>query len=176
MRAKDAITLIVSNSVAPLVKDAQFKKSHFNFHRRLGTVVQVINIQLSQFNQADEGSFYVNVAFAFDELRKHENRLILEKPEEYECDMRRRLEHLLSDTPFIWNVSLESDLDELANGLARRIKKLLEYLNKIDSLSNFLTTALEEEWFAAPGEYDLMARMYDAVGKKDAAQKYRRLF
>lgn len=118
----------------------------------------------------------MNVAFAFDELRNHEGKPLVEKPKEHECDVRRRLEQLIVNTPFIWSVTSQSDLNQLANDLSSRFEKLLEYLNQIDSLSRFIATALEKQWFAMPGEYDLMARMYDAMGKNENAKECKRLY
>jgi hypothetical protein len=176
MKARDAIDSIINASVAKVAREAGFKKSHLNFFRRKGAVVQVINIQLSRWNRGDEGVFYVNIALAFDELRTHEATPITETPKEYECDFRRRLEHLVPDVPFAWKISPQADGKLLAEALLQGVSVALGFLDNIDSLSSFLKIALKENRFALPGEYDLLARLHDAIGNVEAAEEYRELF
>jgi hypothetical protein len=158
MKARDTIKIIIDTGIAGIALDAGFKKSGFNFFRRQDLVVQVINVQLSRWNRGDTGSFYVNVALAFDELRKHEAIPIIETPKDYECDFRRRLEHIIPDTPFAWEISPQVDSKLLSRILLNKISVALKYLDAINSLPTFLEIALEEKWFALPGEYDLLGR------------------
>jgi hypothetical protein len=170
------IEQIVKNSVAGIARSAGFKKSRLNFFRRKGSVIQVINIQLSCYNRGSEGQFYVNVAFAFDEFRHYISKPIDETPLEYECDFRERLEYLIPDTPHIWKITSQVDKDAMAQALSQRINTILIFLNQIDSLSSFLEIALQNKWFALPGEYETLASFHEAIGKYKVATEYKKLF
>jgi hypothetical protein len=176
MRPRKVIESIINTSVAIAARAAGFKKSRMNFFRRKGTVVQVINIQLSQWNYGDKGDFYVNIALAFDELRAHETVQIIETPKEYECDFRKRLEYLVPGTPYKWEVFPQADSESIAQSLFQSISVVISLLNEIDSLSSFLKVALAEEWFALPGEYNLLARLHDTLGNAEDGEKYRQLY
>ncbi|MGG6460919.1 MAG: DUF4304 domain-containing protein [Candidatus Eiseniibacteriota bacterium] len=176
MKPQDIIVSIVNASITKVARDAGFKKYHLNFFRRKGTVIQVINVQLSPWNRGLEAYFYINIALEFDELRTHEGKPIIEMPKEYQCDFRRRIEHLVPETSFAWEVTPEVDADSVALKLHQSITVVLDFLNQIDSLSTFLNIATSEKWFALPGEYDFLARLYDALGDTEEAEKNRRLF
>ena len=112
MNASKIIVQLVTAGAAPVLKAAHFKKSNFNFHRRQGSVVQVVNFQRSEHNRAGGGVFFVNVGIAFDELWRLKGldlngsmRRYLEKPLEHECHFRSRLESLIADCPRWWVVS-----------------------------------------------------------------------
>jgi len=176
MKPREIIESIVNASVTKVAREAGFKKSRLNFFRRKGTSVQVINIQLSRWNRGLEAYFYVNIALAFDELRAYEGIPIVETPKEYECDFRKRLEHLVPGTPYAWQVTPQVDSESIAQALLQSISGVLSFLNEIDSLSTFLKIALKEKWFALPGEYDLLARLHDALGNTAEAEENRQLF
>ena len=176
MKPREVIISIIDASVAKAAREAGFKKFRLNFFRRKGTVVQVINIQLSRWNRGTEGSFYVNIALAFDEVRTYEAIPIIETPKEYECDFSRRLEHLVPGTPYKWKVSPQSDNELIVRSLFQSISVVISYLDEIDSLPTFLKIALKEKWFALPGEYHLLARIHDALGNAEEAEVNRRLY
>jgi len=71
----------LANSIKPLLKQTGFKKSAFNWHRKLNNVVQVINIQGSQWSKA----VYINLGVFFLEIEQKD------KPKEYDCHIRQRL-------------------------------------------------------------------------------------
>jgi len=176
MKPREIIESIVNASVTKVAREAGFKKSRLNFFRRKGTIIQVINIQLSRWNRGLEADFYVNIALAFDELRIHDGIPMVETPKEYECDFRSRLERLVPGTPHIWQVAPQVESESIAMSLFQSISVAVSFLNEIDSLSTFLNIALKEKWFALPGDYDLLARLHDALGNTVEAEKSRRLF
>jgi len=74
-------------AIKPLMKDAGFKKSAFNWHRRADNVVQVLNFQGSQWSK----SVYVNLGVYFLDIGSKEN------PPEYDCHIRERLSGIAPD-------------------------------------------------------------------------------
>lgn len=176
MKPQDIIKSIINNSVAKVACEEGFKRSNYNFFRRKGSTVQVLNIQLSRWNHGNEASFYVNASLAFDELRKFEDRAIEESPKYYGCDFYHRLEHYVPDTPPIWNVKLDMNIEPMVKSLNKKIYVLINNFNRIESLHDFLDIALKEDWFAFPGEYDLLARFQDSLGNTEKAEEARTLF
>ena len=176
IKARKLIEDIITISLVKTAKEEGFKKKRLTFFRRNGLVVQLINIQLSAYNIGSTGSFFVNIAFAFDEFRNHQSIPITEAPVEYMCDFRRRLEHIIPGTPYRWEVSSKTDINSLANEFNSKIIKVFNYLNRIDSLSSFIDIALKNKWFALPGEYDLLASFQEVVGDLQASKENKRLF
>jgi hypothetical protein len=112
MNASKIIDQLVTAGAAPVLEEAHFTKSKFDFHRRQGSVVQVVNFQRSEHNSVGESTFFVNVGIAFDELWRAQgldlngsNHRYLEKPLEHQCHFRSRLESLIADCPRWWVVS-----------------------------------------------------------------------
>jgi hypothetical protein len=167
MKAHDIVKQIVALGITPKAREAGFRKSTFSFYRRRGSVVHVVNVQLSHGNFADQGAFYVNVGLDFDELRVLDKKPISEKPKEYECDLRRRLEHLASDAPSIWNVDSQTDISYIASKLGDHFTKLVALLDPIDSVSAFL----EQQWEGTGSHYGLLARMHYVLGDMNKARK-----
>ncbi len=117
--SEELLDAIVQFAVTPILKRIGFRKSARNYHRRLGEVVQVVNIQSSHGSSSSEKKFYVNVGLAFDEICRQRKFEILEKPRECECDergQRWRLEHLYAETSASWTVGVnEENADANAN-------------------------------------------------------------
>src|SRR4051794_5097536 len=96
----EAFNDVVRDAVTAVLKPAGFSKSGTNYHRRLSSCVQVVNVQTSRGSTLDEKRFFINVGLAFDELCGLTDVPVLEKPKEYECDdrgTRDRLEKLVSN-------------------------------------------------------------------------------
>lgn len=77
----------LASAIAPLMKDSGFKKSRFNWHRNMDNVVQVLNLQGSQWSK----SMYVNLGIYFLEIGSEE------KPLEHDCHVRERLTGVSTD-------------------------------------------------------------------------------
>ena len=165
MNARKISDTIIATGAAPVLKAAGFVKHDFNFHRRKGSVVQVMNFQRSIDNRGGDNVFFVNVGIAFDDLWKLQGidlngsmRKHLEAPLEYECHFRSRLENLVVNCPRWWVVSegnaalfqetSQTNGQEIASseGEAARVAKFLAdcveqaviKMNQIDSSKSFL--------------------------------------
>jgi len=71
----------VAQHVADVLKEHGFRKKHRTWHRGANGVIQVLNLQASQWNQHD---FYCNLALYLTDLGD------LASPPEYKCHIRRR--------------------------------------------------------------------------------------
>jgi|GEM_PF-1813870 len=105
----------LANAIKPMLKKAGFKKTAFNWHRKQGNVIQVINFQGSQWSK----TVYVNLGVFFLEIEEQE------KPKEYDCHIRQRLPGISS------NLKRCNELFDLENSLSNEeryteVIKLLE--------------------------------------------------
>ena len=160
MRVKDSIKTVIDKGIAAVVSSDNFQRTQFNFRRRHGSTIQVINIQPSAENMGNASTFYINIGIAFDELWQHFGMVIPTQPMEYDCHFRARLEQLFSDCPKYWVVSgdsfttqffkqvsrfggreiasNESEVDQVIIFLSLQIRKAVSVLNQIDSPRTFL--------------------------------------
>ena len=164
MKAAEIIRRVVHFGLKPLARTCGFRKSGLYFHRRLGEVVQVLHIQLSQSNFGSEGSFYVNIGLAFDRLWQAAARPVPEQPKEYECHFRRRLGELVEE-PSRWSVSELTDRAEMGRTLARCIEPVIAEMDRIDSVAGFVG----HPWMAGGDDPLLLARLYDSLCDAEAA-------
>jgi hypothetical protein len=126
---------VVREAVTAVLKSAGFRKSGMNYHRRRGTCVQVVNVQVSRLSTRDEKRFYVNVGLAFDELCSLAHVPILEKPKEYECDARGtrdRLQDLIPGNDEDWHAGPQHDVAETVERLRGAMATLVAELDRID--------------------------------------------
>lgn len=167
--AEEALNTVVRDAVTAVLKPIGFKKSANTFHRRLGSCVQVVNIQGSMGSSWMEKTFYVNVGLAFDEICRHTNRSIMEKPKEHECDargMRARLEQLVTNSPAQWEVSATSDASAISQSLRPMIEQMVLVLNQIDGLVGFR----DSPWFQWHPALAVPAQVHYLLGNKQAAR------
>jgi hypothetical protein len=179
MKKTPPLKYIVNNSIKLLLKDAGFKKTRFRFHRRRGSVVQVIMIRGSHYGMGS-GDFYVDVNLAFDKLQEVDRKNLSKRfkgretempgPDTPIIDFLKSLNRLVPDTPHYWLVSPEN-IDHIANELASKVKLLISNLDRINSIPSFLSM----KWLGVGSDYLLAARLYYAVGDLESAAKYAHL-
>src|SRR5574340_491792 len=106
MNVSKMIDELIATGAAPALAASGFSRKKENFHRRKGSVVQVVNFQRSSDNGGESGVFFINVGLAFDELWKAQGhdlngpmKTALEEPFEHECHFRSRLEALIPHCP-----------------------------------------------------------------------------
>lgn len=167
---------IIDSGIELLLKDAGFKKTRFRFHRRHGSVIQVIKIRGSHHGMG-RGDFCVDVSLAFDDLQEVDRKNLRERfkgretempsPDTPIIDFPTSLNRLIPDTPHYWLVSSEN-IDHIANELASRIKLLISDLDRVNSIPIFLSM----NWLGVGSDYILAARLYYAIDDLENAAKY----
>jgi hypothetical protein len=165
MQATDRLNDLLRQTLVPLAKAARFRKTRLNFHRRLGSVVHVINIQLSQGNTWDEARFYVNIGVSFDELCTLCKQPVNEAPKEYECHWRQRMEQVIDGALPYWTVTATTDLEQMAERLGPAFSNVIENLSEVDSLEQFR----RHPWFQIPADPTFKCLAHYAAGDFDAA-------
>jgi hypothetical protein len=182
LNARKISDTIIATGAAPVLKAAGFTKQDLNFHRRQGSVVQVMNFQRSIDNRGGDNVFFVNVGIAFDDLWKLQGidlhgsmRKHLEAPLEHECHFRSRLENLVVNCPRWWVVSetnaslfretsqshgreiatTAEEATRVAEFLADCVERAVIELNQIDSSKSFLA----HHWKDVPGNQGMTQQL-----------------
>ncbi len=88
--AANSLTTEFTKQLAPTMKARGYRKTGATWHRSFDKLIQVFNIQKSQWGN----QFYLNVGVYLRDLGDELN------PTEYRCHVRCRAEHLLSSADF----------------------------------------------------------------------------
>lgn len=133
--ASDVIMAAGSIVHQRLLKDLGYRKTRLNWVRS-DEWVQVINIQLSSWNDAGDAQFTVNLGLFIEPLHIASGaRPVSKNLKEYECDVRERIGELMpTKTDQWWRVKRESDPDRIANELISNLERhALPWLGKMNS-------------------------------------------
>ena len=111
--------------IAPINKQQGFKKRGRNFHKALVDCIYVINVQASQWNEADSGQFTINLGVYFPNIELEtwgDIAEITERPTEPRCTARTRIGSLVE--PYCdkwWEISPTSSQAEIGNEVVHLI-------------------------------------------------------
>lgn len=134
------IELIVAGGLAPLLKGSNFTKKARYFYRKHDDRIDVINLQSSQWNNASEGRFTVNVGLYYPAISVITNAPIVKgMPKVYDCTIQERIGHLTEgNLDHWWKIDSTTDDIKIASDLAKQVDQLC--LPWLDRLSNLETT------------------------------------
>jgi hypothetical protein len=110
--------------IAPFLKQLKFSKTGHNFNKRINGLVQVFNVQKSQWNDKTHVSFTFNLGFFHDLLYKTawDKTYIPKVIKEYDCFLNTRIGHLINGTD-IW---FQLNQDTIYEELRKDIRDILE--------------------------------------------------
>jgi hypothetical protein len=168
--AEEWMLKILANGVTPPLKDAGFRKTGTNYHRRRGQTVQVVNVQLSHGSTWDEKIFYVNAGIAFDAICELAELPVSERPKEFECDRRgtrARLEDLVEGAPDTWTIREGVAVAEISVTLRELITRLRAELDRIDGLAAYRS----HPWFDRFRPSGVNAQILFLLEDRDAARQ-----
>ena len=142
--ALSPLTAQFAGELAPDMKSRGFRKTGPNWHRDLDSMIQVLNIQKSQWGD----QFYINLGIYLKDLGNEAH------PTEYRCHVRARAERFLDGEEF-------SDFHRLLNfdepvPLADRYKELKRLIAK---------SALA--WLDANSTKEALARSLESSGTRN---------
>jgi hypothetical protein len=121
-----SIDEIINLGPGPLLKTYGFSKSGRTFHRKIGDVWQVINVQTSTSNIGVNGKFTINLGVYHPTIARLAGKsLRTDKPKEYECIIRERIGSLLpAKTDYWWEITPSTNLEFIAQTIGSIIKDL----------------------------------------------------
>jgi hypothetical protein len=117
----------VHDQIAPLLREAGYRGSGQNFHRRFGRNWGVVNFQKSSFGSRDEVSFYVNLGTASAVVLEASGENVEKPPAEATCHWRTRLEELVPGRGVKWKIRTgidETTLGEITEEVRRDMREV----------------------------------------------------
>ena len=135
--AQDSIKAMITSLHQRHLKALGFRKTA-NTWTRSADWPQVINVQLSQWNSAEEAKITINLGISIEALHKAAEGLPLkDKLKEYDCDIRSRIGQLHADKlDKWWTVSTTTNSDDLADDLFSNIATYgLPWFNRLTTYS-----------------------------------------
>jgi len=86
---------VVAKALAPILKEAGYRKSGRTFRRKNGSCVQVVNVQASAWSSADSLKFTVNLGVFFEEVSAAnpfwQSKVGEAGPDVWSCHVRERI-------------------------------------------------------------------------------------
>jgi hypothetical protein len=139
---------IVKRTVAPFFKGLGFKKNGNGFNRTTHDIIQAVNIQKSQWNHADNISFTFNIGFFNADIYKDSwDKGIPKFIREYYCQIHFRLGHITKKTDYWYELNEKVTVDEIENEIKHHLgnflKPILETVQTMNSMKEFITTNTE---------------------------------
>lgn len=160
---------VIGAGLAPLLKEAGFKKQARNFRRAHNDHTDVINVQLFRYNDATHGRFTVNLGVYYPAIAGITEAFPVEgKPKEYDCTVRQRIGFLLeAGTDFWWEIDQSTDDADTAADLESAVAKYgLPWLDSLSDLNVVKRFARDNH-----GEF-VAAGIALHLGDRDEAQYY----
>lgn len=140
--SRDAIHEAVKLGLAPLMKRHGFRKNGLSFARRRGPLGHFLDVQLSQWNRGAAGQFYLNAGVMFDDICRLHAKEPPSLPKYDDCHFMVRLERLNPDLPAAVNVDESTNIEALADWLARTVEETFVLpLDTVNSASDFARTS-----------------------------------
>jgi hypothetical protein len=116
------IDKLIKDHLAPVMKDNGFRKSGANFWREDENVIDVLNIQKSQWNDAWDASFYVNLGAYWKAFHRTQDTEFKSKfPHEYDCTVFSRVSE---PTINVWILRPDSDLRQVGTILTETVQQI----------------------------------------------------
>ncbi len=125
MHASELIDTAIIKHIAPFLKLAGFRKKAHNFWRDAGHVIDVITIQKSQWNDAADAQFAVNLGLYWPRVQNAiGNTARGTPPREYDCVVRTRLGPLFDGgRDFWWKVRDEADVQAVGSDVVEKLRE-----------------------------------------------------
>lgn len=137
------IDIIVSADLAPMLKQAGFRKQARNFRREHDNHTDVINVQADRYNDANHGRFTVNLGVYYPAIADISEALPVNgPPKEYNCTARERIGFLMeARADFWWEIDRRSNDADTAHHLANTVATCgmpwLDDLSDLDAVKRF---------------------------------------
>lgn len=136
---------IVKRTIAPFFKGLGFKKNGNSFNRTTGDIIQVANIQKSQWNHADHVSFTFNIGFFNEDIYKNSwDKAVPKFIREFDCQIHFRLGHITKQSDYWCELNEKVTVDnleiEIKDHLDNFLKPILETVQTTNSMKEFMIT------------------------------------
>jgi hypothetical protein len=166
MMVRETLSAALAVAVAGLAKAHGFRKKALAFRRAHGQTTQAISFQLSGGNTSQEGAFYVNIGISFDAVTALGGSTTGQLKIAGEAmQFAAQLDDLVPGAPAVWEITEQTDPQDLGAQLGRVLAPVLERLDSIDSPASMLRQFPLDEG----AQRVLRAQFHYVAGDFDAA-------
>ena len=141
---------LVKEVIAPQLRELDFKKSNTNFNRHVDGIVQLLNIQKSQYNHSERILFTINIGFYNSEVFKiSKNKTEVPKFITIDnCFVRGRTGRLIYGHDYWYELSTEKSYESVLNQVDQDLRKyilpLFKYLETLNSIVELIKMDIEK--------------------------------
>lgn len=126
---------LIKEIIAPTFKMIGFKKKANNFYKSTNDLIQIFNVQKSQWNSKDDISFTFNIGFFSPEIFQETwDRLIPDIPKEYDCFISFRSGFITDKKDKWYELNEKNNYDKLTIEIKSDLQK-----SAIDLFNNYQT-------------------------------------
>jgi hypothetical protein len=140
----EMIDELVKTHLKPALKELGFKCKTPTFFRKNGELVEIISLQKSQWNDAGEAQFTINLGVYWPNVQETLGRVCKTlPPKEYECTLRQRLGPLFDEgKDYWWRVNPISDIQAIGKDVVEKVRGFaLPWLIRATSLDDAVKMA-----------------------------------
>jgi hypothetical protein len=124
MHASQLIDATIIKHVAPFLRSVGFRKKAHRFWRDAGPVLDVVTIQKSQWNDAEDGRFAINLGLYWFEIQQAIGRAAkATPPRDADCTVFQRLGIIACDGRDVWwTVREEADVSSAGADVVQKLR------------------------------------------------------
>lgn len=164
---------IIKRTIVPFFKGLGFKKNGNGFNRKTHDIVQMANIQKSQWNHMDNVSFTFNIGFFNEDIYKDSwDKAAPNFVREYDCQVHFRLGHITKQRDYWYELNEKVAVDKLENEIIDHldnfVKPILESVQSTKSIKEFITTNADLKR-TIPTAYQILLLL--KTGDRDTAER-----
>ncbi len=142
--AQDKFKELLAGDFGPWLKERGFKRRDTTFRRRRDQAWQILNFQRSQFSDASDVPFTINLGVALDLLHDDPSWRSRGWPLEYECDFRERIGQLHKGEDHWWRVRPLRPTRGIVKDVLAALETALLWLDAHAEPRSMLTSALRD--------------------------------
>ncbi len=166
---------IMKDTISPFFKGIGFKKKTLHYAKQINDIIQVFNVQKSQWNSYhDDLSFTFNVGFYNDLLflESWDRKETTDFPKHYDCQIQFRLGQFLHKTDYWYKLSPRIDFKKVSESIESDLNKyLLPLFDKYQTLDSLSELIGKYNWIDnVIGPYNKISILWH-TGHKDKAEK-----
>jgi Domain of unknown function (DUF4304) len=142
--AQDRFKELLADHVGPWLKERGFRRRAATFRRRQDEAWQIVAFQKSQFSDASDVSFTINLGVALDLLDDDPSWRSRGWPLDHECDFRERIGVLHKGEDHWWSVPSRGPTDGIVADVLTALEAALPWLETHADARALLTDALRD--------------------------------
>lgn len=156
MTVREKINLVVKDALSAPLKVAGFRRKDRAWNRPVGSLIHVIDLQTSRWNNPKQGSFTLNLGVFVPSVHVAcHGTPVPSFIREFDCTVRERIGYLVADRPYAertdiwWEVDSGTDANLLGREVLQAITTwgfpFMDRINSVEAVRDFLLEELRRK-------------------------------